>query len=146
MPVPKGTQVGGRQKGTPNKATAEIKALAAQHAPAIVKELVRLATKAKNEATRVAAGKELLDRAFGKAPQALVGDPKNPLAAQVAMIGRTIDAPPDETREQWFARRYRELGVSPLRPSQPRPRTDAIAARRRIASGAGPICSGFARL
>ena len=113
MPVPKGTRVGGRQKGTPNKATAEIKALAAQHAPAIVKELVRLATKAKNEATRVAAGKELLDRAFGKAPQALVGDPKNPLAAQVTMIGRTIDAPPDETREQWLARRYRELGIDP---------------------------------
>ena len=108
-----GERRGGRRRGTPNKATAEIKALASEHVPAIVKELVRLATKATNEATRVAAGKELLDRVFGKAPQALVGDPKNPLAAQVTMIGRTIDAPPDETREQWFARRYRELGVSP---------------------------------
>ena len=108
-----GERRGGRRRGTPNKATAEIKALAAEHVPAIVKELVRLATKAKNEATRVAAGKELLDRAFGKAPQALIGDPKNPLAAQVAMIGRTIDRPPDETREQWLARQYRELGISP---------------------------------
>ena len=50
-----------------------------------------------------AAGKELLDGVFGKAPQALVGDPKNPLAAQVTMIGRTIHRPPDETREQWLA-------------------------------------------
>ena len=107
-----GERRGGRKAGTPNKATAEIKVLAAQHAPAIIKELVRLATKAKNEATRVAAGRELLDRAFGKSPQALVGDPKNPLAAQFAMVGRTIDAPPDETREQWLARRYRELGVT----------------------------------
>ena len=86
--------------------------VASHHAPAIVKELVRLATKAKNEATRVAAGKELLDQAFGKAPHALVGDPKNPLAAQLA-VDRTIDGPPDETREQWLTRRYRELGVIP---------------------------------
>ena len=61
----------------------------------------------------VAAGRELLDRAYGKPPQALVGDPKNPLAAQFAVVGRTIDAPPDETREEWFARRYRELGIDP---------------------------------
>ena len=74
---------------------------------------MRLATKAKNEATRVAAGKELLDRAFGKPPQALVGDPTKPLSAQLAAVGRTVDGPPDETREQWLARRYRELGISP---------------------------------
>ena len=27
------------------------------------------------------------------------------------MIMATIDRPPEETREQWLARRYRELGV-----------------------------------
>jgi hypothetical protein len=102
-----GERRGGRQKGTPNKATAEIKTLAAEHAPAIIKELARLATKAKNEATRVAAGRELLDRAFGKAPQALVGD-----TAQIAIVGRTIDAPPPETREQWLARKHRELRIA----------------------------------
>jgi hypothetical protein len=36
-----GERRGGRQKGTPNKATAEIKVLAAEHAPAIIKELAR---------------------------------------------------------------------------------------------------------
>ena len=107
-------KTGGRRKGTPNKATAEIKALAAEHVPAIIKELVRLATKAKNEATRVAAGKELLDS--GKAPQAIVGDPTKPLTARIGVVGRTIDAPPDETREEWFARQYRELGISPPAP------------------------------
>lgn len=121
-----GERRGGRKAGTPNKATAEIKALAAQHAPAIVKELVRLATKAKNEATRVAAGKELLDRAFGKAPQALVGDPTKPLTARIGVVGRTIDAPPDETREQWIARQYRELGINPPAATGPANGRDAI--------------------
>ena len=59
----------GRKKGVPNKATAEIKALARESAPAAVKELVRLSTGAENETTRVAAIKELLDRGYGK-PQA----------------------------------------------------------------------------
>ena len=113
-----GERRGGRKAGTPNKVTAEIKALAAEHAPAIIKELVRLATKAKNEATRVAAGKELLDRAFGKAPQALVGDPKNPLAAQIAVVGRTIDAPPDETRESGLPDDTANWGSLPLRTSR----------------------------
>ena len=114
-----GERRGGRKAGTPNKATAEIKALASEHVPAIIKELVRLATKATNEATRVAAGKELLDRVFGKAPQALIGDPKNPLAAQIGFVGRngrTIDRPPPETREEWLARQYRDLGISPPAP------------------------------
>ena len=105
--MPRGAKPGerrGGRKGTPNKATAEIKALASEHVPAIVKELVRLATKAKNEATRVAASKELLDRAFGKAPQAIVGDPAKPLTARIGVVGRTIDAPPAETREEWLAR------------------------------------------
>ena len=30
MPVPKGTRIGGRQKGTPNKTTAEIKEMVIQ--------------------------------------------------------------------------------------------------------------------
>jgi hypothetical protein len=103
-----GERRGGRLKGTPNKASAEIKALAAGHAPAIIKELARLATKAKNEATRVAAGNSLLDRAFGKAPQAITGaGGQGPVLVQ-----QTIDAPPDETREQWIARRTREIAAS----------------------------------
>ena len=65
----KGQKTGGRVAGTPNKATAEIKALAGMHAEAAIAELARLATGAESEAARVAAIKELLDRAFGKAAQ-----------------------------------------------------------------------------
>lgn len=73
-----GERRGGRQKGTPNKATASIKALAANHAPAAMEELFRLATKANSEAVRVAAIRELFDRGFGKARQPLVGDEDAP--------------------------------------------------------------------
>jgi hypothetical protein len=66
-----GQKTGGRQKGTPNKATADIKALAQQHAPEVVAELARLALSAQSEQARVAAIKELLDRGFGKATQAV---------------------------------------------------------------------------
>lgn len=69
----------GRKKGTPNKATLEIKELARQHTAAAVKELARLATKAKSEAARVAAIRELLDRGYGKPTQPIGGDPDNPL-------------------------------------------------------------------
>jgi hypothetical protein len=64
------TKTGGRKKGTPNKATREVKDLAQQYAPDALKELARLAREAENESARVSAIKELLDRAYGKAPQA----------------------------------------------------------------------------
>ena len=68
-----GERRGGRQKGTPNKATADIKALAQQYAASAMTELARLATEAESEAARVAAIKELFDRGFGKSKQPLVG-------------------------------------------------------------------------
>lgn len=64
---------GGRPKGSLNKATASIKALAQKHTPAAMKELARLATDAQSEAARVAAIKELFDRAYGKASQPVGG-------------------------------------------------------------------------
>lgn len=63
----------GRPKGVPNKATADIKALAQLHAKAAMTELARLSTSAESEAARVAAIKELFDRGFGKSKQPLVG-------------------------------------------------------------------------
>ena len=73
---------GGRKKGTPNKATAQVKELAQKYAEAAIAELARLATKAESEAARVSAIKELLDRAFGKAPQAITGDANQPVQHQ----------------------------------------------------------------
>lgn len=68
-----GVKTGGRAKGTPNKATADIKALAQVHAATAMTELARLAVNAESEAARVAAIKELFDRGFGKAKQPLTG-------------------------------------------------------------------------
>lgn len=61
----------GRRKGAPNKATADIRALAQVHAEDAMVELARLATEAESEAARVAAIKELFDRGFGKPKQSL---------------------------------------------------------------------------
>jgi hypothetical protein len=58
----------GNAGGRP-KVIAELRALARAHAPDAIKELARLAIKAKSEATRVAAIRELLDRGYGKAQQ-----------------------------------------------------------------------------
>ena len=65
------SKTGGRKKGTPNKATADVRALAEKYGPKAIAELARLATKAKSEATRVAAIRELLDRAYGRPGQPL---------------------------------------------------------------------------
>lgn len=62
---------GGRRAGTRNKATREVKDLALPYTAAAMKELGRLALKAESEPARVAAIKELFDRAFGKASQAV---------------------------------------------------------------------------
>jgi len=78
-----GERRGGRQKGTPNKVTVEIKEMARKYGPAAIGELARLAglTKAagsENEGTRVAAIKELIDRGYGKATQPISGDDEAP--------------------------------------------------------------------
>jgi hypothetical protein len=74
----------GRQRGTTNKNTAAIKAIAMKPAPKVIAELVRLALHAKNEAVQVAACKELLDRAIGKAVQPHSGEGgEGPVIVQV---------------------------------------------------------------
>lgn len=69
--VNRGNAGKGRPKGSRNKATADVKALAGKYSPAAIKELARLATEAESEAARVSAIKELLDRAHGKSVQAV---------------------------------------------------------------------------
>ena len=73
-----GNKTGGRQKGTPNKATAEVRALATEYGPDAFKKLAELAGLAKDddgkalsgafsETARISAIGMLLDRGFGKA-------------------------------------------------------------------------------
>ena len=62
-----GEHRGGRQKGTPNKATAEVRNLALEHGPAAVAELARLSTAAESETARIQACNGIIERAYGKA-------------------------------------------------------------------------------
>ena len=62
-----GQRRGGREKGTPNRSTAEIRELALEYGPAAVAELARLATEAQSEAARVQACNGIIERAYGKA-------------------------------------------------------------------------------
>ena len=71
-----GTAGPGRPKGVPNKTTAEIKALAVAAAPLAMATLIQLAQSGRTEQTRVAASKEILDRALGKATQPIGQDPE----------------------------------------------------------------------
>ena len=69
---PGGPKTGGRKAGTLNKATREIKELAMQFVPSAIQQLGAMSLSAESEAVRLGAIKEILDRAFGKAPQAMV--------------------------------------------------------------------------
>lgn len=70
----------GRKPGVPNKAAGEVRELAQRHGPDAIKALAKLAGlgkdqtgRAESEAARVAAIKELLDRAYGKSAQPVGG-------------------------------------------------------------------------
>lgn len=65
-----GERRGGRAKGTPNKSTKDIKAIAQPYGPEAVETLVSIMRDvAQPPAARVAASKEVLDRGFGKSVQ-----------------------------------------------------------------------------
>lgn len=65
----------GNPGGRP-KVLSEVQNLARQHAPAAVVELARLASRAKSENARIAAIRELLDRAYGRSRQSV--EPETP--------------------------------------------------------------------
>jgi len=91
----------GRPKGSPNKITTDVKQAIVKAFDAVGghEYLVGLAT-SDPKAFCTLLGKTV--------PVSVAGDQQNPVR-----ITMTIDRPPDETREQWLARRYRELGISP---------------------------------
>jgi hypothetical protein len=59
-----------------------------QEAPILVKELIRLATAAENEAVRVAAIKEMFDRGFGRATRPIEGRMTYAVSEQLAELFR----------------------------------------------------------
>ena len=68
------TKTGGRHKGTPNKVTVAVREAALKHGPGAVSELARLMTNAESESVRIAACREILDRAYGRPRQTMEHD------------------------------------------------------------------------
>lgn len=71
-----GERRGGRKKGTRNRSTiaqgAALSELAQVHTAVALKTLVSIATVGESESARVAAAVAILDRGYGKPPQALL--------------------------------------------------------------------------
>lgn len=87
-PKAAGNRGKGRVKGVPNKATASIRDIARLYTDQAVMALVAVLSD-DSPAARVAAAKELLDRAYGKATTVLAGD-DNGGAVLVEIVRRVI--------------------------------------------------------
>ena len=81
----------GRKKGTPNKATADIRAAAQEYTDQALSVLVQIATAGESEAARVAAANSILDRAHGKPRQSV--EVEADVTATVRKIERKIVDP-----------------------------------------------------
>jgi hypothetical protein len=91
--MPKGIKYGGRQKGSLNKSTREIKALAQEYGPDAIAVLARIMNDPNEEPhARIAAAKELLDRGYGRASARM----------QFEDIGDHGDADIDERLEELY--------------------------------------------
>jgi hypothetical protein len=66
-----GRKTGGRKKGVPNKATADVKAAAQKYTAEALKTLAHIMKAGEPDAARVAAAKELLDRGHGRSTQTI---------------------------------------------------------------------------
>jgi hypothetical protein len=91
-----GRKTGGRQRGTLNKNTTEVRSLAQAYGPAAIAALARLAgltggPAAEAETTRVIAIKELLDRGYGRATMPVAGGSGAPLVVEFSWAS----APPE---------------------------------------------------
>jgi hypothetical protein len=96
----------GNPGGRP-KVLGELQELARHHAPAVIAELARLALKAKSETARIAAGRELLDRGFGRARQSL--EVSHPEENIIQMLLDDIDARNRES-ERLNATKWKQSG------------------------------------
>ena len=69
--MPQGRKTGGMRKGTPNKATAEIREHAQQYTVEALEGLAQIARTSDSDAAKVAAWKAILDRGHGRPAQEL---------------------------------------------------------------------------
>ncbi len=71
---------GGRSKGTPNKRTVDIKGEAQKAGPKALAYLVKvMEDDTEDTRYRITASNSILDRAYGKAAQSIVGDKDMPV-------------------------------------------------------------------
>jgi hypothetical protein len=97
-----GERRGGRAKGVPNKATADVRAAAQRYTVEAIEMLASIMRNGESEAARVAAADKILDRAHGRPSQAV--DLTGNLNANIT---RTIE----EMRERVRAMRYPQLAT-----------------------------------
>jgi len=76
----------------PNKATVEVKELARLHGPAAIKEAVHIMKTSESDQARLAAAREILDRAYGKPQQAIVAADDGALTAAMMSTVNTASA------------------------------------------------------
>ena len=84
-------KTGGRTRGTPNKATADIKALAGAYTDEGVKLMAAIMRSDPSGAVRVSAFHALMDRAHGKARQPLTGGD----ATDTPLVPGAVTIPPE---------------------------------------------------
>lgn len=66
-----GERRGGRVKGVPNKATAEIREIAREYTAVAIKALADVVQNSESDAARVSAANAILDRAYGRPSQSV---------------------------------------------------------------------------
>ena len=117
---PKGTS--GNPGGRP-RAVRAVRDLARQYTETAVTTLVEICTKGKMEAARVSAAAEILNRGWGRAPLAIVGDPDAPLAIELTSADRRA------TAARLVAEAFAEIAArAPPPPELPAPAPPMIEA------------------
>lgn len=92
-------KTGGRKRGTPNKATADVKALAQEYGEEAVTTLAELMRSSASDKARASAAIELLNRGYGKPAQAIIGGGENdPAIRVITEIRRSIVDPRHKDR------------------------------------------------
>ena len=93
----------GRKPGVPSRMTAKLREIAAEYGPAAIAKLAAMAglgldgaPGAASEQAQLGALRELLDRGFGRAPQALTGEDGAPVRFVI------YAPPPVASTEDWL--------------------------------------------
>ncbi|MER8806042.1 hypothetical protein NKH65_03925 [Mesorhizobium australicum] len=88
----------GRKKGKVSEAKRAISDMAKVHAEAALETLAEIASKGESDSARVSAANAILDRAYGKPPQAVQHTGKDGKDLPAAIVPVTIFQLPDNGR------------------------------------------------